>query len=192
MDSLDCQERGETPVGEALPFVPPPHEQSAARARFSLTKLLKPVQVLREVCSYRRLFLTCALLFLVLFVDLVGAWPVVQPSTAFALGFHNPNPSLSAPSWLSSSTSKPVVPSLGTAIINPPTDTVGVHPWKVSMKPARLTLSTAAQHFVGSDGSLSVDIAANSLTAAQLTGAGGKGISLYYYPGPARLGRPEQ
>jgi hypothetical protein len=127
---------------------------------------------------FTRRVITSALLLLVLFVDLVASWPVIQPSTAFAQALSNPNPALSAPSWLNASsvnrqTSLAQDPPMAPIVSKP----IGIKPTSgaVPMQPARLHVTTSAQHFVSSDGQLLVDLAANSVSAAQSA----SGIWLY-------------
>lgn len=131
----------------------------------------------------RRRLVVSGFLLLALFVNIIAAWPVVPPQTAFALDFHNPNPPLPTPSWLkqssSSSGSKPDLNQ--SAPVSTSVKATGGLPQRsvaVPMKPARLILTTAAQHFVSSDGQISVDIPAGSLKQSQLGRLSG-GVWLY-------------
>ncbi len=128
----------------------------------------------------RRVLLVSTLLALVLCSNVLANFPVVQPSTVFALAFKNPNPPIPTPSWLKPASGKPVEPNLGKQAppANEAPQTVAPHRWPVTMQPASLTLSNAAQRFVGSDGALEVDLAAGSLEANQLAQASG-GIQLF-------------
>ncbi|HVU67005.1 MAG TPA: hypothetical protein VHD63_07755, partial [Ktedonobacteraceae bacterium] len=123
----------------------------------------------------KRQLLVLGLLTLVLFADLIAAWPIVQPSTAFALAFKNPNPALSAPSWLNPPTAvkQPNLSKSSTAVTVPVSSTSGPHTWTVSMKPLILHLGSTAQKAASSDGQLEVDLPASSLDATQLRQAGG-------------------
>lgn len=129
------------------------------------TALLPPLRQLAQ-----RL-VVMGLLFLILFPALIASWPMVQPSTAFALAFHNPDPALSTPSWLLPSNQPSKQPNLNksaTTKNNSIPSRTPPHQWQVSMRPAKVALTNAAQHFVSSDGQLLVDIPAGSLDATQL------------------------
>lgn len=142
-------------------------------------RLLKPLSLSRALFPVRRFLLVGALLVLVLFTDLLASWPVLQPSNAFAQGMQRHNAALAAPSWLQQAPGQPQVPDLGQYVTNPQPDINGTHPWRVSMQPAKIPLTTAGQHFVSSDQQLVVDIPADSLDATQLAQAGGGGLTLY-------------
>lgn len=134
-------------------------------------RILKPLSLERTLCSFRRLLLVSALLFLVLFTGLVSSWPVVQPRQVFAQALKNPNAPLTAPAWLNSPAGKGKAPDLrkNAAPSKLSADSGAArHSWHVTMRPARLALTSAAQHFLSSDGQLSVDVPQGSIDAAQL------------------------
>ena len=118
--------------------------------------------------------------FFVLFSAIIAPWPVTRPALAQAL--NSPNPPLSVPASMKptgpgthpnlNKSARPTAPSQTS--VGEPTR----HPWPVSMKPAKLALSPAAQHFVSSDGLLTVDIPAQSLDATQLAASPG-GLFLF-------------
>jgi hypothetical protein len=89
--------------------------------RTPLGGMLKPIPFARVLFSIRRLLLVSALLFLVLFTDLLSSWPVTQPSTAFALAFKNPNSRIPPPAWLKPSSGKTVKPNLNLSAPAPAT-----------------------------------------------------------------------
>lgn len=178
--------------------------QRNARSGFPL--LVKPARTLlrqdvsawiRRQVSYpvlhglARRLLIFGFLLLILCADLISAWPVVQPSMAFALAFKNPNPTLTAPAWLTQTTSgkKPNLnKSAPDAKAAAATSSVASQQWPVNMKPAIVTLGLAAQTFVSSDGQLEVDLAAQSLDATQLAqAAGGIQLSVTQVKGAIRV-----
>ena len=122
--------------------------------------------------TIRRLSLAAFLLFLVLFTALVAPWPLLHQPIALAAGKGNPNPPITPPT-------KPPKPArsinLGhyvkPASTHPPAPVA--YPWKVSMPPASIALTSQAQQFLSKDGQLEIDIAAGAVSGAQLQGAGG-------------------
>ncbi|HEU5376654.1 MAG TPA: hypothetical protein VFV38_14560, partial [Ktedonobacteraceae bacterium] len=144
--------------------------------------LRRPLAFVPRLFSVRRVLLVSALLLLVLFADLIASWPVVPSSTASALAFPNPNAPIPAPAWLhpaSQPGKKPNLNQSSSAIIPVAPRADGApHTPAVAMKPARLTLTPAAQHFLSSDGQLGVDIPAGSLTASQVSQFGGVSLSI--------------
>lgn len=128
---------------------------------------------------FTRRLLMSSILLLMLFMQFIAPLPVVQPSIAFAQALQQANRPLSPPSWLTHihagkpvNLGKYVKPTKTGPQINEP------HPWIVSMKSAKVALTTTTQRFVGSDGQLEVDIPAGSLNAVQLAQHSG-GIFLY-------------
>ncbi|MGH2506995.1 MAG: hypothetical protein ACRDHZ_06230, partial [Ktedonobacteraceae bacterium] len=122
--------------------------------------------------QFGRRMVALGLLCLILFPALLASWTVVPPSTAFALAFSNPNAPLATPSWLATSNQPNKQPNLNksaTSTTNTMPSHTPPHQWQVSMRPAKVALTNAAQHFVSSDGQLLVDIPAGSLDATQLT-----------------------
>ncbi len=176
--SIDIPPSTSSPIQPSSSF----SSQSASQGKRQrgsalLGGMLKPLSFGQVRFPARQVLLVSALLALVLCSNLLVNFPVVQPSTAFALAFKNPNPPIPTPAWLKPSNQPGKKPNLNTSAPAPATSTQPVSvpqlPQTVPMQPARLVLTSAAQHFVSSDGQLSVDIPADSLAASQLTQLGG-------------------
>src|SRR6266567_3889867 len=126
---------------------------------------------------YPRLTMRQVLLafFLSLFLlsGALGSWAdAIKPAQA-AAAKHNPNPPLKPPAWLKRPHGKHI--DLGHYVhvdpsVKPDTFT---RTWPVSMPPAKITLTGQPQQFLSKDGRLEIDIAAGTLSPAQLLGAGG-------------------
>jgi len=174
---------GTTSAEESLQSLAPlalTREPARAR-RASPGGLPKPLPFAAVGFALKRSLLVLALLFLILFTEVIAFWPVVASSTAFALAFKNPNSRIPPPAWLTLPTGKSKKPNLaqnGAPSKLSSDSGAARHPWPVAMKPARLLLSNAGQQFVSSDGQLEVDLPANSLDTAQLAQTKG-GILLY-------------
>src|SRR6266568_2586770 len=126
---------------------------------------------------YPRLTMRQVLLafFLSLFLlsGALGSWAdAIKPAQA-AAAKHNPNPPLKPPAWLKRPHGKHI--DLGHYVhvdpsVKPDTFT---RTWPVSMPPAKITLTGQPQQFLGKDGRLEIDIAAGTVTPAELLSAGG-------------------
>src|SRR6266851_10057845 len=134
-----------------------------------------------HVSPPRRLYprLTVRQLLLALFLSLfllsgaLSGWAdAIKPAHA-AAAKHNPNPPLKPPAWLKRPHGKHI--DLGHYVhvdpsVKPDTFT---RTWPVSMPPATITLTEQSQQFLGKDGRLEIDIAAGTVTPAELLSAGG-------------------
>ena len=103
---------------------------------------------------------------------------------------HNPNPPLKTPAWLKRPHGKHI--DLGHYVhpdpsVKPDTFT---RTWPVSMPPAKITLSGQPQQFLSKDGRLELDLAAGTLSPAQLLGAGGSITLVITQVLPASGGTP--
>ncbi len=116
-----------------------------------------------------RAFVLVFLCILLLWTNIFAGWTA---TLAHAATRPNPNPVLTAPSWLNAK-GPSTHPDLGQYIpaakasAQPVSTSSQPHSWTVSMKPARLVLTNAATHFVSNDGHLLVDVAAGSMATIQ-------------------------
>ncbi len=119
----------------------------------------------------RRLLVTFFFIFLILFSGLIASWPIIHRSEAFAAS--NPNAPISPPPWLHQSPAgKPNDLGHYGKISTTPI-TLNAHIWPITMPPMTISLTTQAQHVLSKDGQLEINIAAGSVSAAQLSSARG-------------------
>lgn len=143
------------------------HRSVSPRPCFHVTSL-------RSSSFHWRLFLcTCFLLFLLLFTSFVAPWSVLHPAVVFAASNHNPNPKISTPAWLKPLPPKKQPQQGDYRTMLPDAGQPVAQQWRVPMIPVTLHVTDQAQQFVSNDGQLEVDIAAGTISAAQVKKAGG-------------------
>src|SRR6266849_3716166 len=133
---------------------------------------VSPPRRLYPRLTHRQLLLALFLSLFLLSGALSGWADAIKPAHA-AAAKHNPNPPLKAPAWLKRPHGKHI--DLGQYVhvdpsVKPDTFT---RTWPVSMPPATITLTGQPQQFRGRDGRLEIDIAAGTVTPADLLSAGG-------------------
>ncbi|HVB22203.1 MAG TPA: hypothetical protein VNG51_09685, partial [Ktedonobacteraceae bacterium] len=143
------------------------HQSVSCRPFFPATALRA------DSFSWRTLLCTGCLLFLLLFTSFVAPWSALQPAVALAAGTHNPNPKIAPPAWLKPLPPKKQPKQGDYRTMLPATLKPVAQQWRVPMTPATLHLTNQAQQFVSNDGQLEVDIAAGTISAAQVKQAGG-------------------
>jgi hypothetical protein len=97
--------------------------------------------------------------------------PLVQAAT-----IKNPNPAITAPSWLQSPTLSAKVPNLNVLVKgkqDPTLRPIG-HPQAKLPAPQTLSLTPQAQHFLSADKHFALDIPTGTVSPAQVKAAGGK------------------
>ena len=118
--------------------------------------------------------LSSLLLFLLLFEQFFagGAIALAAPTQHTPQG--NPNPALTVPQWLQP-TQKTQPKNLGIYVQGKPNPRIVPlgHPLPAASTPDIVTLTSQAHHFTSRDGSLTIDIAAATLSQTQIQAAGG-------------------
>lgn len=136
-----------------------------------------------------RVLLTAVLLFLVLFTALVAPWPLVHPPTAQASAQGNPNPPLKAPPPRQFHSKPPDLRKFGKS--NPRIQaSILSRSWFSSAPALTVTLSTQTQQVVTQDGRIRLTVAAGTLSAGQVSSAGGKILLRVSQVLPASGGTP--